>query len=440
MIKKLVEVLVMIFFLGLACTVSRKKFIHSLLFLLPFSFNGTFNAVNPYVILASGSLFALRFWGDIKTTLPDKRVLTLMMMIFVSHVMALLLNIDDIKYDGDYIQYYNFLWLASDFALFIIIVSGLKSADDARNAVNIIIIAYLISSVASIVELVDPGNLYIVKYFSHMSKESFENRGMRVSGTFSGEYELYSEYSAIMVIFLIYLTMSSRHLIDKAFYSLCCAYSFFMVIMTKTRGGLIALGAAVMYLITIHLSRRLKTIPIGFMCVLAGLIGMSYIVSTKFTNYDLFSQSIKVTSNIRNGKLDTRAELWGLSGTIASNYPYVFFGTGSPHLSSISKRYHTFPHNLILALLLWVGYFGLFWYLVFIVYVYRSPRHVVMNDVGLLRIFAKTFIVLFMVDELVIEFIRQASNQNVIWSLFGLAYLVNRHLLTVPCQPGAAVE
>lgn len=440
MIKKLVEVLVMIFFLGLACTVSRKTFIYSLLFLLPFSFNGTFGAINPYVILASGSLFALRFWGDIKTSLPDRQVLILLIMIFVSHILALLLNLDDMRYDGDYIQYFNFLWLASDFALFIIIVSGLKSADDARNAVKVIIIAYLVSSAASIAELINPGNLYIVKYFSHMSKESFESRGLRVSGTFSGEYELYSEYSAIMVIFLIYLTMSSRHLIGKIFYSFCCAYGFFMIIMTKTRGALIALGAALIYLITMHLSRRLKIVPIGFMCVLTVLIGLSYIISTKFTTYDLVSQSIKVTSNIRNGKLDTRAELWSLSGTIATNYPYIFFGTGSPHLSSISKRFHTFPHNLVLALLLWVGYFGLFWYLLFIAYVYRSPRHVVMNDVGLLRIFAKTFIVLFMVDELVIEFIRQASNQNVIWSLFGLAYLVNRRLLTVPCQPGAAVE
>jgi O-antigen ligase len=199
-------------------------------------------------------------------------------------------------------------------------------------------------------------------------------------------------------------------------------FSLFILFATVTRGALIALSVAIVYALFL-MRRRLQIVPLTLLIVgsAAAVIGMELYLTT-FTNAGSLFARFSDTKFV--GYLpDSRAQVWPLAFERFLEHPVI--GWGPFYALRIGVRLYTWPHSLPLFIANCFGVVGLacFVYLMWRLWKLSAPDTDWLGHPTYARAYlliAHIQLVVFFVNEMKIEYLRNPVYQYVVWVFFSM--------------------
>jgi hypothetical protein len=431
MLKKLLELLIAVLLSVVLLRYGRKAAAKCMILILPTSLDTEWGPVNTFIItaLAAGE-YLVSFIMHKKAGVTSFTAKVFLSLFLILNIASLLINIDYLDFGNSILaspHTTGILNIISCILLFLFMVRSIQTEKDITSFMMLALLAYLITSVFSLLQLSNPASVKFAEdYFARTIMDT-EDRGVRVMGTI-GSFELYAEYSGIMTLVSLFLGLTEKVTMRKAFWFGACLYCIFLMLMTKSRGGVISLSSAMLYLLTI----QSKTIGAKrtLIMLFAG-IGSLVIVSvaTSGSGYSVIDALLSKTEiKASQGQFDSRSEVWAYGFKVISEmkFPQTFVGRG-PGLSSGTDLLTWFPHSLYIYLLISLGYFGLCLYLSWFLWL-ASPRireNALTKQQALLRVILKTILILVIVDQAKIEYIRppDSAYAQIIWLFYALMYV-----------------
>lgn len=243
---------------------------------------------------------------------------------------------------------------------------------------------------------------------------------VRARGTF-GTYEIIAEYLSLNILIQIFMVINPETKFNrKIFYRIAMIFSIAGLFVTGTRGAFISLIIGFVYTI-FYLRKILKK-----RVFLAGIIGASlllpiYSLIVKYTQAMPLFIRLQQTYFVKLVP-DTRLYVW--SQIIPGIKEHILIGHGPYRIGKLGA--FTDPHSLYLHLLFSVGIFGLLAFLAIMIKLFKYSTMLLRenlstsNNLCYLVVVLQGILVVFMIDEIKISYLRLSCYQQFIWFLFGL--------------------
>jgi O-antigen ligase len=284
----------------------------------------------------------------------------------------------------------------------------------------------------SVYELNHPGQDFIPGWisFKNTTGDEFNLKGVRVGGPFF-DYELMAEFTALNLLFVTFLFARATTRARQVIYGGLLLLSFFILFATVTRGAMMSLSVAVGYLLWIA-RRRVQFVPlvIGAAVVVAAFMLMNMYVSTYTRSGNLLE---RLTASRFVGLVpDNRLLAWTDGWERFIEHPII--GHGPYYSPQSGTRFWYWPHNGYLYVANLVGLVGLTFYLWIMGRLLWLSRPIV--DTLRSKSYTSSFlivghvqIVLFLIDQMKIDFLRNEIYQFEVWIMIAgitAAWLIQR--------------
>ncbi len=275
-----------------------------------------------------------------------------------------------------------------------------------------------------VMQYVFPDKKLLPEFFSFSRRvanmEEIRRGTVRVMGTFSGQ-ELYAEYIACCIIFQFFLMQRARTINGKLFWGFVMLLSLAALFATATRGSLIVLILGFGYM-TVFGNRavpRATFLKLIFVAIAVFYLSLGFIeplvshMMDRVANIGSADESIQARSVVLTQAIDAVADS-----------PIIGHGLAVP--PGTFRGYVTMNiHNLYVTLAYTIGLVGLTAFVALLVGLFRAgwttmrdPR--VDADARRLGLALNTALVMFIVDEIKIEFTRQALYMHLVFLMFGM--------------------
>lgn len=307
--------------------------------------------------------------------------------------------------------------------LFILVINLIKDETHLRRIIQIMMITLGLIILFTMLELIFPGKVLIPGWLSTGHKARLIMKGVRLGGPFQ-DFELLAEYFAINTPIIFYMFIRSRRLATKSLFAGLLLANLFMLFTTVTRGAVISLGVATVYMAFI--CRRdlnfVRFIMITAIVVLV-VVALEGFVSRYTISGSLFDRLAKTT--VEKGFIpDSRVLSWESGFRRAMRHPFI--GNSPAWDFSRGLASEMYPHSGYLFILNIAGFFGL---ISFLLIMYRLMRTSLMSvreslvdspfEVGFMKIL-HVCLVIFTIDQIKIEYLRNDIYGYFIWLVFGL--------------------
>jgi len=330
----------------------------------------------------------------------------------------------------------------SNISIYVMVKKFIISKNDLVKAVKFMVISGSVASIVGYLQWLAHGNVSVFKYIVFSENSVWQRR---VAATMQG-YEMLAEYTAILIVFTIMLYFLAEKRWHKVLYFFLSINFLIIMTLTQTRGIYIAIGLSIIYFAGIlFVTGRVKH---GFKFAFASvtiiflLICSIYIIDQLRTDSIFIDRFGKFTENvnIKKGEYGSRTEVWQAGADVIGRMSFgeKLFGTGFKFLPSstnssqvIKKAF--WPHCLYLSYIIRDGFIGLALFIFFLAWLYKKSlicffRYRLVEDKQLFFIGAGLHLalIIFIIDEIKIEFIRTDRSQNIFWLLFGLIAVCSR--------------
>jgi O-antigen ligase len=327
-----------------------------------------------------------------------------------------------------------------------LVVSNLRTERDLRRLLGFQAVTALLICLVALFELTQPGKPLFPGWiaFGGPASAGINIHEARVGSLFH-DFELLSEYCALTSLTILYLFLRAESTTRRVFYAGLLFLVVFVLFATVTRGAFIALGVGGLYLLW-HIRRRINFVAAVIVAtgLVALVLGLDFYVS-HFTRSGSVLGRLGETTFV-NMMPEDRAGAWTGAWERAWEHPWI--GHGPVYTPQTGLRVWLWPHCLYLFVLNNVGFIGLaifFWLLgsLFRVSLPRTDdlRHSRFSE-GYLLI-GHVQLMVFLVDEIKIEYLRNPNYGFQIWLMFALivaAYQVSRHEAAKPALAPAIVR
>lgn len=336
-------------------------------------------------------------------------------------------------------EYWVILTMLSNIALYYLTKKYIKTKEDVLTILKIMVISATIASIAGYIQWLCPGHDFIFKYIVIADNPVWQRR---IAATMQG-YEMLAEYTAIIIIFISILYLLEKKKFYKLFYIVLMLNAFVIMTLTQTRGIYISIAISILYLIgLLSLTGKIKLsikYMIGSILIFAILITLIFFIDRIRPESHFVERflRLKKTVNIHKKQYGSRtgAWLWGIQIISKMSPLEKMFGSGYKHFpTSKSKTYRGikgWPHCLYLSYMIRDGFLGLSVLLLFLFWLYTKSiipflKYKKLQDKDLFIIGAGLHLglIIFLIDEMKIEFIRSDRSQNIYWVFFGLIVVV----------------
>ncbi|MBM4400976.1 MAG: hypothetical protein FJ045_03390 [Crenarchaeota archaeon] len=237
-----------------------------------------------------------------------------------------------------------------------------------------------------------------------------------------GDYELFGEYLAIVGLIQIYLMLDENRRFHKIVWCFSLLATVGTLMLTSTRGALLVFVFGVLFFLNLrghlNVSRLLKIIGLLLLAFLTmqPLFGLlrEYVPSGYLLDRFLLARYDVPIVDIINRRSSWEHVLAHINLDEA-----IVFGHG---MKFQVEDVGTYPHSLPLYLLYTVGIFGLFFFYWFILGLFLKMwnRWKQIRSTTMIPLLI-TVLVLFLIDQLKIEYVRQPNYGFVVWYLIGLS-------------------
>jgi O-antigen ligase len=317
--------------------------------------------------------------------------------------------------------------------LFYMLVSNIRTQADLERVQMFQVVSLTTIVLLAIYELNHPGTVLIPGWidFRGTTGSEFNTRNVRVGGPFF-DFELLSEFSAMSAVLVLFLAVRARSTNRRAALSVLLLLDVFVLFATVTRGAIIALSIGVLYLL-FRMRRRLRVVPLAVSAaaILSLAFGMNFYVAH-------FTRSGDVVARLNETSFvglvpESRVGAWRDGWERFLEHPFIGHG---PYYSSLTGTHTWFwPHCLYLYIANLVGLFGLGFFLALLgrMLWISSRSSDDLRDPDYAKAFllvAHLQLVIFVIDQIKIEYLRNSTYQFEIWVMF--AVLVATYRLAHP--------
>lgn len=427
-LKQLTELLITVLLLMAAVLLPRRTLPRICVVLLPFSLRTGFGYLNVFIILAISAVYLARVKLAGERVPVSLGITSLLAGLVFIHLLSYVFNGTTPVRPGVTVRispdFQAVVGILSNVALFAMLATEIKGKPDILSFLRLFIFAYMLGSISSVLQLINPSNLYIFEYVCHVGPEAFhEDRlGLRISGTL-GEYELYAEYSAIVALMLFYLIVNRKGFQTTALMGMA-AYTIFLMFFTKTRGAVLSLSIAFAFILfstfkyKIDRSRILKILAVG-----VTLAVMFVVYRYANPKYNVIDHLIKTEYDVQSKEFDRYGTwIYGLNEIMKGDA--LAFGR-SPGLQSQTRKMIIYPHNFYLYITLAIGIPGLLLYLILFARLFIGNVKYEDKELSSLVLFMKAILLLFLIDQMKIEFPRNPVYEHIVWCIFAFIYSIN---------------
>jgi O-antigen ligase len=425
--KRVLSVLTAFLMFGLAWRLDIVSGLGVMAVALPFPRTTVFGNTNVYVISLMLVIWLLRV--TLRQSAPPHRspIDAPLVMLFISYVVSFY-NIDAADLA---INLSNFVMMAASWLLFYLVASVPESRRGFARLLGYQAVSVLLVCLVAVFEMTHPGQTLIPGWieFSALSSKGASAFGIRVGSSFY-DYELLCEYCALHTLLILFLFLRANSLLLRAAYGGLLTLVVFVMFATVTRGGIIALGVGILYLLWLtrrRLTMVAMTITAG--AAAAGLIGMNWFVATFTRTGNMFERL--AGSTVTGFVPDTRSVVWPAAWNRIFEHPLVGHG---PYYSLLrGAQIYSWPHSLYLYIANNVGFIGfaIFAWLLWTLFRITRPTTDDLWHADPLRSFmiiARAQMVVFLVDETKIEYLRNPNYAFQVWMMFGLMVAAHRLL------------
>jgi hypothetical protein len=427
--KRVIPVVAVALVFGVAWRLSLAAALNVLVFLLPYPKGTVFGSTNLAFIAIVFVLWLLRV--SLRTAPParsspiDLPIIALMLWAVISFY--------NVKSDFALERaLQNFETFVACVVLFYLIVNCVRTqADLKRFHVAQMVIAVGVFLVAAW-EARNAGKVLIpgLLDFSGTLGHDFNTRDVRVGASFR-DYELLSEYCGMVFLLTLFQLLRARSQTQRALIGAFGLLNVYTLFTTVTRGVIFALLGALPYVFFV-IRRRLNPVrfltSVALIAVLA--VGMNFLVA-KFTNSGDMFERLSETKVVHGIVPAARAGAWTNAWNRALVHPII--GQG-PFYDEMPGYEIWWPHNVYLFIANLFGFPGLLFFLMIMFGLARmlkptvtDLRHESYADAYL--IIARGQLIVFMLNELKIDYLRNPIYQFQVWQMFGMwtaAYMVSR--------------
>ena len=307
---------------------------------------------------------------------------------------------------------------------FYLIINFVDNEEKLKNTMRIAMISTTLVILFTLFELIFPGRTIIPAWLYTRHEAQLVMKGLRMMGPFH-DYELVAEFFSLNALIIFFMLIRSRRLLTRSIYAILLTLDLFMMFATITRGAIITLIIGLIYLA--FLSRRdmnfVRLVTVGTVLVFLIVVLESF-VARYTASGSLFDRLIGTTME-RGFIPDTRTMVWDKALRRAMEHPVIGHGPGLD-FPMLRLQQWLLPHSVYLFYLNMTGIVGLS---VFIFLVYRLIKASSLGIRSSLvhspfpEAFMKVLhvcLVMFLIDQIKIEYLRNDIYVYFIWFFFGL--------------------
>ena len=425
--KRVLSVLTAFLMFGLAWRLNTTSGLGILAIALPFPRTTIFGNTNIYLVSLMLVIWLLRV--SLRQSAPPHRspIDAPLIALFISYVVSFY-NIEaaDLAFGLGNFQMMTATWL-----MFYLVASVPENRRGFERLLGFQAISVLLVCLVAIFEMTHPAqNLFSgwieFKRYSDPGAAAFS---IRVGSAF-GDYELLCEYCALHTLLILFLFLRADSILLRTAYGGLLLLVVFIMFATVTRGGIIALGVGILYLLWL-VRRRLTMVGVTITAgaVAAGLIGMNWFVTTYTHTGNVFERL--AGSTVTGFVPDNRSVVWPAAWNRIFEHPLLGHG---PYFSPLSGgRIYHWPHSLFLYIANNVGFIGLaiFVWLLWTLFRITRPTTDDLRSPDFLRSFmiiARVQMVVFLVDQIKVEYLRSINYAFQVWLMFALMVAAHRVL------------
>jgi hypothetical protein len=306
---------------------------------------------------------------------------------------------------------------------FYLCLSYIDSEERMKKALNAVVISAALVSLFTLFELLLPGRVLVPNWLYTQHKVTLIVKGLRMMGPFR-DYELLSEFFALNIPLIFLCFVRSKRLLGRVAYALFLFADLFLMFSTITRGGVIILMIGFIYMAFI--SRRDLNF-IRLTAITAILVFLMVFIDAFIARYttsgSLFARLFAMT--FKSGIVpENRYAAWSLGLSKGLETPFVGHGPAWDYTKGVELR--LIPHSIFMYLFDLLGLFGLS---AFIFFLYRLVKMSV-GSIGaslvsspfpqaLMKVL-HVCLVMFIIDQIKVEYLRNNIYTYFVWLLFGL--------------------
>jgi O-antigen ligase len=417
--KRVIPVIAAILLAGLAWRVDMATAIGVLVLALPFPRPTVFGNTNLAFVLLLLIIWLLRITLKQSAMPRSSPMHAPLVALFVCYVVSFY-NVEPANVGASLMK---FGLMVGCWLMFVVVASNVRTQRDFERVLVFHAVSVFLVCLVAVWELTHPGAN--VSEFLYTPLKSFEAdaslTNIRVGSVFS-DFELLCEYCALNALLVLFLFLRSRSLLTRLAHGGLLVFVVFVLFTTVTRGGLIALAVGAVYLMW-ALRRRLTFVgvTVSLALVVVGAVAMNAYVASSTQSGDLFERLF--ASEIQGLIPDSRAKVWPEAWARIFQHPLI--GHGPLYTVLSGARIFHWPHSLPLFIANNIGFIGLAVFAWLLWTLFRLTRPVT-DDlrngdyVESYLIVARTQMVVFLVDEIKIEYLRNEVYQFQVWLLFAL--------------------
>jgi O-antigen ligase len=362
-------------------------------------------------------------------------------------LLAYLLSFSQIEHpEGVKEGLFNFFTLITQLMIAFMVIHLTRTERQLRVLFGALVVMAFLIDLTAVWELAFPGKALIpgwlnlgAEWAGEASKRGLEIKGLRVAGVFF-DYELLAEFCALSMLVFFFVLVRTARPWHRAVMLALLTLNTFVLFATVTRGAIVSLGVASLYLIWEQRRHvRFRSLAIGATVAFLAGWGILTFVSQHTVSGNILERFQK--TEFVGAVPETRVGVW--KGAFERILQKPIFGHGpyySFHEAGVEKIY--WPHNSYLMYWHMLGIIGLLAYLWILWSLFRQTRwhgetlrDASFSSASLLLL--RAMLVLFVVDQIKIEFVRNPVYPYVVWLFFGLI-IANGRIVAEQLQDTAA--
>jgi len=307
--------------------------------------------------------------------------------------------------------------------LFYMIVNFVDDEEKLAKTVRVLMVTCSLVVTFTLLELAFPGRELIPGWLYTTHRVALVLKMERMGGPFK-DFELNGEFFAMNAPLVLFMIIRSRRLLERSVYSFLLIANLFMLFSTITRGAFVSLGIGAIYM---AYTCRKDLSFVRLVILATAFITLLFVLDTVVARYtisgSLFARMLKTT--FEQGVIpENRYVAWGGAIQRALEHPFIGHGPGWDFSKGIGRA--LWPHNAYLYYFNITGIFGLLAFLFLVVRLVSSSMlgftaSIVRAPFPLAFMKAlNVSLVIFLVDQIKIDYLRNDIYMYFIWCVFGV--------------------
>lgn len=342
----------------------------------------------------------------------------------------------------------NFWRALTYMALAYLVIHLVRDERNLRRVVGSILIMGTLVELTAVFELFYPEKALIPGWIELSAgrraafiQEGFEITNIRVGGAI-GDYELLAEFCAMGLLLQLFAFAQARDRRSRVLLGALLALTAFVLLTTVTRGAIVSLAVAGVYLLW-RVRRHLTFRNVVFAAAAIALTG-----SVMLGAIGQYTRSGNVIERFAGTEFhglvpDTRQGVWADAWERVWERP--IFGHAPYFSGRVGVREYHWPHNNYLFYWHMIGIVGLAAFLFLLYRLWRETgRHADRlghpSYSGALSLVLRGMLILFVVDQIKIDYLRNEIYSFWVWLFFGLIVATGRVARAEAAQAAGAAK